>query len=76
MVYMVPHERLWPYEQSIKRDWQPVATGTEIRHEQFVVDGSADRKARYVKWKGEDGRMRYIILDYSTGVASYFSLVE
>ena len=74
MVYMVQQERLQTYEQSIQRDWQPVGSGTVIQHEQFVVDGSADTKARYTKWKGDDGRMRYIVLDYSTGVVSYFSL--
>jgi hypothetical protein len=69
-------DRLQPYEQTVQRDWKPVSAATVIRHEQFVVDGSKDMKARFVKWKGEDGRMRYIVLDYSTRLVSYFSLVE
>jgi hypothetical protein len=76
MVYMVPRERLEPYEHSIKRAWQPLGATEVIRHEQFVVDGSTDTKARYVKWSGEDGRTRYIVLDYSTGVVSHFNLAE
>lgn len=76
MVYTVARERLQPYEQSIKRNWQPVSSAMVIRHEKFVVDGSNDTKARYAKWKGDDGKMRYLVLDYSTGIVSYFSLVE
>ena len=68
MVYMVAHERLQTYEQSIQREWQPVGAGTAIRHPKFVVDGATDTKARYTKWKGVDGKMRYIVLDYATGV--------
>jgi hypothetical protein len=76
VILKVSRDRLQPYEQSVQRDWQPVSASTVIQHEQFVVDGSKDTKARFVKWKGEDGRMRYIVLDYSTGLVSYFSLVE
>ena len=76
MVLMVPHEQLDPYEKSIQRNWQPVNPGTVIRHKDFVVDGSSDTKARFTKWKGEDGKIRYIVLDYSTGVVSYFNLAE
>lgn len=76
MVYIVAHDRLQPYEQSLRKDWQPLSAGTIIRHAQFVVDGSTDTKARYAKWKGDNGRIRYIVLDYSTGFVSYFSLTE